>query len=90
MAAAGARRFALVVGANRGAADRAPLRYAVADADRFASLVVRMGGVLPADSVVLREPTRQGFLDALSGTRVRAAAAKSASARTVWARCRRN
>ena len=30
------RRFALVVGANRGAADRVPLRYAVADAERFA------------------------------------------------------
>jgi hypothetical protein len=72
-----ARRFALVVGANRGSADRAPLRYAVADADRFASLVVRMGGVLAADSVVLREPTRQAFLDALSGMRARAAAAKS-------------
>ncbi len=81
-AASGARRFALVVGANRGAAGRAPLRYAVADAERFASLVVRMGGVAPGDSLVLREPTRQGFLDALAGTRDRAAAAKGSSART--------
>jgi hypothetical protein len=77
-----ARRFALVVGANRGAADSTPLRYAVTDADRFASLVVRMGGVLAADSVVLHEPTRQGLLDALATTRARAAAAKGDRART--------
>jgi uncharacterized caspase-like protein len=81
-AAGGARRFALVVGANRGAPGRAPLRYAVTDADRFASLVVRMGGVLPADNLVLREPTRQAFLDALAATRTRAAAAKATSTRT--------
>lgn len=80
-AATRARRFAVVAGANR-AAERSPLRYAVADADRFASLLVRMGGVLPADSLLLREPTRQGFLDALADTRARAAAAKGDRART--------
>src|SRR5262245_26294431 len=73
----GTRRLALVVGANRGGAQRAPLRFAVADADRFASLVVRMGGVRPGDSQVLREPTRQGLLDALASTGVRTAAAKA-------------
>ncbi|MBX7186989.1 MAG: caspase family protein [Vicinamibacteria bacterium] len=76
------RRLALVVGANRGGQDRAPLRYAVADAERFAGLLTRMGGVLPADSLVLREPTRAAFIDALTGTRTRAAAAKAQAART--------
>ena len=76
------RRLALVVGANRGGADRAPLRYAVTDAERFASLVMRMGGVRPADSQVLREPSRQSFLDAVAGIRTRIAAARAESART--------
>lgn len=76
------RRISLVVGSNRGGADRAPLRYAVKDAERFASLLTRMGGVLPADSLILREPTRAAFLDALAGTRSRAAAAKAHAART--------
>ena len=78
----GIRRMALVVGANRGGPDRAPLRYAVADAERFASLLTRMGGVSPADSVVLREPTRAALIEALNGTRSRAAAAKAQAART--------
>jgi len=60
------RRLALVIGANRGGAERASLRYAVTDAERFASLLTRMGGVLPADSMVLREPTRAALLDALT------------------------
>ena len=50
------RRFAVVAGANRGPADRVALRYAVADADRFAKLVTGMGGVASEDCVVLREP----------------------------------
>jgi len=80
--AGGARRFALVVGANRGGTERPPLRYAIDDADRFANLVVRMGGVEPGDRVVLREPTRQVLLDALAGTRDRAAEVKTAGTRT--------
>jgi len=80
--ASGLRRFALVVGANRGAADRTPLRYAVADADRFASLLTKMGGVQASDSQVLREPTRQSFMDALAVTRTRAGAARAEGERT--------
>jgi uncharacterized caspase-like protein len=81
-AAGGIRRMALVVGANRGGPERAPLRYAVADAERFANLLTRMGGVQPADSVVLREPTRQTFVDALASTKNRTAAARAQAART--------
>jgi hypothetical protein len=75
------RRLALVVGSNRGAADRVPLRYAVTDADRFADLVTRMGGVEPADRVVLRDPGRQRLLEALSATAARAGAARAAAQR---------
>ena len=75
------RRFALVVGANRGAADRVPLRYAVSDAERFADVVSRMGGVLSADRLVLRDPTRQAFLDALRSTSERAGVARAETAR---------
>jgi Tol biopolymer transport system component len=71
------RRFALVVGANRGAADRVPLRYAVADAERFAEVVTTMGGVQGADQIVLRDPSRQELVDALALTTGRAARAST-------------
>ena len=76
-AAAGATplpgRLAVVVGANRGSADRVPLRYAVSDAERFAAVLTELGGVAPADLVLLREPSRQAFLGALGALRERAA-----------------
>ena len=75
------RRFAVVAGANHGPADRVALRFAVADADRFAKVVTGMGGVAPADCVVLREPTRQGFLEALAALKTRADAARTSGGR---------
>jgi hypothetical protein len=75
------RRFAVVAGANRGPADRVALRYAVADADRFAKVVTGMGGVASEDCVVLREPTRIAFLDALAAVKTRADAARATGAR---------
>ncbi len=75
------RRLALVVGANRGTADRVPLRYAVADAERFAQVILRMGGVRAEDCFVLREPTRQSLLDALALIRNRAESLRGSGAR---------
>jgi hypothetical protein len=75
------RRFAIVAGANRGPADRVALRYAVADADRFAKVVTGMGGVASEDCVVLREPTRIAFLDALAAVKTRADAARATGGR---------
>jgi hypothetical protein len=80
-ATAPTRRFAVVAGANRGPADRVALRYAVADADRFAKVVTGMGGVAPDDCVVLREPTRIAFLDALAAVKTRADAARASGGR---------
>jgi len=80
-AATRVRRFAVVAGANRGAADRVPLRYGVSDADRFAEVITTMGGVHRDDCVVLRDPTRRAFLDALGSLQARAAAARPAAER---------
>jgi hypothetical protein len=81
-AATPARRIALVVGANRGGADRVPLRWAVADAERFAELLTEMGGVAPADCIVLREPTRRALLDGLAVVRDRAGEPRAGDGRT--------
>jgi hypothetical protein len=81
-AATPVRRLALVVGANRGGPDRVPLRFAVADAERFAAVLTTMGGVAPADSIVLREPSRRALLDGLAIVRGRAAEPRRGGART--------
>ncbi len=77
-----ARRFALVAGANHGPADRVSLRYAISDAEGFANVVQRLGGVTPADCVLLRDPSRAGFLAALGALRGRVMAARADAART--------
>jgi hypothetical protein len=67
-------RVALVVGANRGGASTAPLRYAERDAQRFARVLAEVGGVPPDRLLLLSAPTsdelRKGFdrLDALART----------------------
>lgn len=81
-ASAETRRFAVVAGANRGRSDRVPLRWAVSDAERFASVLTHLGGVPAADCLVLRDPSRQAFLAALASVGERATAAKQAAART--------
>lgn len=52
-----ARRLALVVGANRGGDDRPELKFAVSDAQRFAAVLRDIGGVEPADCLVLEQPS---------------------------------
>jgi hypothetical protein len=49
------RRYALVIGANRGAGQESPLRYAERDAARFAEVVQSLGGVSPEDLVLLTD-----------------------------------
>jgi hypothetical protein len=79
--AAEVRRLALVAGANRGHPDRLPLRYAVADAERFAGVLTRLGGVAPTDCVTLKDPSRRAFLDALAVLRDRVGARRQGEAR---------
>ena len=59
------QRYALVVGANFGGADRPQLLYAVSDAERFARVLIELGGVTPANDIVLRQPTLRDLTDAL-------------------------
>jgi len=61
------RRFALAAGANYGGAGRTPLQYAVTDAEHFVRVLEGMGGVDPADRILLCEPGVQEFCRAIEG-----------------------
>lgn len=54
IAHASTRRIAVVVGANAGNDDRAPLHFAELDAGKFARVLGELGGVEPADLFVLQ------------------------------------
>ncbi len=66
-ASAGApvQRFTLIIGANSGGAGRPQLQYAVSDAERFARVLVDLGGVTPANEIILKQPRLRDLLDAL-------------------------
>jgi hypothetical protein len=64
-AAAPLQRFTLIVGANSGGADRPQLQYAVSDAERFARVLVDLGGVSPGHAIVLKQPRIKDLIDAL-------------------------
>lgn len=64
--AALAKRYALLIGANRGLASDGVLRYAVDDAQGVADVLTRLGGVAPNDIVLLREPGANEVRAALS------------------------
>jgi hypothetical protein len=59
------QRYTLVVGANFGGADRPLLKYGVSDAERFARVMVDLGGVAPEHNTVLRQPKLRELLDGL-------------------------
>src|SRR6185503_1363849 len=50
------RRYAVIIGANNGGAGREVLRYAASDAEAVARVLRELGGVRPADAVLVREP----------------------------------
>src|SRR5262245_35869836 len=59
------QRYTLIVGANFGGADRPLLKYGVSDAERFARVMVDLGGVAPEHNTVLRQPKLRELLDAI-------------------------
>lgn len=59
------QRFTLIVGANLGGADRPRLQYAISDAERVARVMVELGGVDPANEIVLKQPRLAEMVDAL-------------------------
>ena len=70
------RRLVLVAAANRGGEDRPQLKFALADGQRFSQVMQALGGVDPADVVLLDQP-RAGELDgALVGLRQRVLTAR--------------
>ena len=76
------RRFILAAGANSGGQERVPLRYAVSDAAQFADVMMKMGGVDPADHQILREPNREEFGEALDRLRDQVSLAAEDEGRT--------
>jgi hypothetical protein len=76
------QRYTLVIGANFGGADRERLKYAISDAERFATVMTELGGVLPANQVVLRQPKLRELFDALDHVTARLEAAKRAGGGT--------
>ena len=81
-AAGQVQRYALVAGANFGGPDRAPLRYAISDAERFARVLLDLGGVLPADSILLKQPKVAEMVDGLGRLRRRVEAGKADGGRS--------
>jgi hypothetical protein len=77
------QRYALVIGANFGGADREMLKYAVTDAERFAGVMVELGGVAPGNQIVLRQPRLRELFDALDQVATRVSAAKRGNGNTV-------
>src|SRR5262252_241635 len=59
------QRYLLVIGANAGGPDRPRLQYAISDAERFARVMVELGGVQQANEVILRQPKSKELIDAL-------------------------
>lgn len=76
------RRFALVVGANNGGAERPALRYAGADAASMQRVLTDLGGVNPEDSLLLLQPDRASLEQALGLLAARLEEARAADVRT--------
>ena len=74
------QRFTLVIGANEAGPDRPQLRYAVTDAERFARVLVELGGVAREDEIVLRQPKLRDLIAALDLLQARVARAMTARA----------
>ncbi len=73
------QRFTLIVGANFGGAERPRLQYAIADAERFARVLVDLGGVSPANETILRQPKLRDLIDGLDRLAARVADARRAA-----------
>ena len=73
------QRYALVVGANNGGGDRARLQYAVSDAERFARVLIDLGGVDPENEIVLKEPRVGDLVGALDRLNARVGASRASA-----------
>jgi hypothetical protein len=78
LAAGGVQRYALVAGANYGGPDRPALQYAISDAERFARVLVDLGGVSPEDAILLKQPGLRELDEALGRLQARVVEARRA------------
>ena len=79
------RRFVIAAGANNGGDDRVTLRYAATDAEEFAQVMLQMGGVAPENSLLLKDPDRADFVQAVAKVNRLVRDARGEAARTeVW------
>ncbi len=60
------RRYAVYVGSNYGGHERVTLSYAVTDARALSDVMQRLGGVMPADGIVLTDPSPALLKDTIS------------------------
>ena len=77
-AASRVERYALVAGANSGGSDRPQLKYAVSDAQSFVRVLVTLGGVEPANALLLEQPSVGELDDALDELRSKVSEARRA------------
>lgn len=80
--AQGLHRYAVVVGNDEGGEGTRPLLYARDDAKRIKDILVRLGGVSSADTLLVLNGTADDFLSALSTLERRAQAASVLGERT--------
>lgn len=73
------RRMALIAGANDGGPARARLHYARTDAERFAQVLQRLGGLAPEDTILLLDPTEGTLRAGLDAMSARVAEARKAT-----------
>lgn len=77
------QRYAVIIGANNGAADEQKLRFAESDATRVAELLSEIGGVPAENQVVLRSKTADEVRRALIATNERIRVGQRAGAEIV-------
>jgi len=63
---ANVKRYLLSAGANNGGKDRVMLRYAVTDANAFASVFIEMGGVEKNNSLIIANPSSRELLGGIA------------------------
>ncbi|WP_224247671.1 caspase family protein [Hyalangium gracile] len=77
------RRLALLVGVNDGGPGRERLRYAVTDAQAFGKVLSELGGVAPADRVMLLDTGRSGLLDGFARVKTLVESARASGMKRV-------
>ncbi|MFW5976270.1 MAG: caspase family protein, partial [Alkalispirochaetaceae bacterium] len=75
------RRFALVIGANDGGAERVRLQYAASAAQRFAGVMEEIGGVDPRDSYLILDPDPEEIDETSAAIRREVSRARSGARR---------